>query len=235
MELFKEIFNFLHTKYRYFKYSQKYKNNKIILCYENGKEKEVTPITYIKGFNIVFKGNNNVVKIAYPQRKPRIKIYFFGNDNFVTIGKNCNGKLEFRFNGDGKFGQVGSNINSCDFIARLENSNLIIGNNCLFSNTIKLWTDGHSVIDNTTKELLNSQTATIKIGDHVWIGENVTMLKKTNIPSNCIIGHSSVVTKGFTEENCVYAGNPAKLVKQGINWNCLAPKDYNKETADLSF
>ena len=223
----RQLFQFIRQKYLYLKYSRKYKNNKVYLIID-GQEKQVQASKYIENFELTFRGNNNKVTIEFPQNMHKCILKINSNNNSVYIGKNNSGKYNFRLIGNDNTVKIGQNNISNGFSAILNDSHLIIGNDCMFSNSIKLWTDGHSVIDNETKELLNPSGRTIKIGDHVWIGENVTLLKRTNIPSNCIVAHSSIVTKEFTEENCLYAGNPAKPVKHGINWDSRAPKDYKK-------
>lgn len=45
----------------------------------------------------------------------------------------------------------------------------------------------------------------------MWFGENVTLLKGTNIGNNCIIGINSVVM-GAIPDNSVAAGCPAKVI-----------------------
>lgn len=51
------------------------------------------------------------------------------------------------------------------------------------------------------------------IQDNVWIGELVSVLPGVTIGRNSIIGANSVVTKSIPE-NCIAAGNPAKVIKQ---------------------
>ncbi|TXE64167.1 acyltransferase [Serratia nematodiphila] len=58
----------------------------------------------------------------------------------------------------------------------------------------------------------------ISIGDHVWIGCNVSVLKGTTIASGCVVAANSVVSGDFLMENCLIAGNPAKVVKENISW-----------------
>lgn len=50
------------------------------------------------------------------------------------------------------------------------------------------------------------------IGDNVYICANSTVIGKVHIGNNVIIGAGSVVVKDVPD-NCVYAGNPAKLIK----------------------
>ena len=52
----------------------------------------------------------------------------------------------------------------------------------------------------------------IIIEDDVLIGANVIILKGVHIGARSIIGAGSVVTKDVPED-CIVAGNPAKVVK----------------------
>ena len=52
----------------------------------------------------------------------------------------------------------------------------------------------------------------IYIGKRCWIGANCIILKGTEIGENTIIGAGSVVS-GKCEKNSVYAGNPAKKIR----------------------
>lgn len=61
------------------------------------------------------------------------------------------------------------------------------------------------------------KTKPIKIGNHVWIGTRVTILKGVTIGDNAIIAAGSVVTKDIPN-NTIVAGVPAKVIKTNINW-----------------
>lgn len=50
------------------------------------------------------------------------------------------------------------------------------------------------------------------IGDNVSIGANTTIIGKIYIGNNVTIGAGSVVVKDLPD-NCVAAGNPAKVIK----------------------
>ena len=61
------------------------------------------------------------------------------------------------------------------------------------------------------RERLN--TAPIEIGNNVWLGEKVTVLKGVTIGDNTVVGAGSVVTRSLPA-NCVAAGCPAKPIRE---------------------
>lgn len=58
-------------------------------------------------------------------------------------------------------------------------------------------------------------TKEVIIGDNVWIGNNVIILKGITIGDNAIIAAGSVVTKNV-ETGTTVAGNPAKKIKENV-------------------
>ena len=52
----------------------------------------------------------------------------------------------------------------------------------------------------------------IVVGDNVFVGMKALILPGVTIGNNCIVGANSVVTKDVPD-NCVVAGNPAKVIK----------------------
>lgn len=61
-----------------------------------------------------------------------------------------------------------------------------------------------------------------QIGDRVWIGANVTILKGVTIGNDAVIGAGSVVTKDVPE-NAIVVGVPAKVMRyrsEAIEANC---------------
>ena len=60
-----------------------------------------------------------------------------------------------------------------------------------------------------------------KIGDNVFVGANAVIIGNVEIGNNCIIGAGSVVTKSF-KDNCVFAGNPAKIIKMVSDYNNIS-------------
>lgn len=54
----------------------------------------------------------------------------------------------------------------------------------------------------------------IVIGDNVWLCANVTVLPGVKICNNIVVAAGAVVANDLVEENSLYAGVPAKLIKR---------------------
>ena len=149
------------------------------------------------------------------------KIEINGNDNTIIIGdRSLIVDGEFFIEDDLGTIEIGKDTNICGktHLACIEGRNINIGNDCLFSANITFRTgDSHSIINCETKQRIN-QSKNISIGNHVWIGNQVTILKGVNILDHTIIGTGSLVTKSCGLEGVILAGNPAKIVKTDITW-----------------
>ena len=93
-----------------------------------------------------------------------------------------------------------------------------IGSDCMFSNGVVLRTsDGHGIFSADTKELLNPHDD-VFIGHHVWLGNAVRVNKGSVIGSGSVLGQTSVVS-GEVDGHCIYAGIPARKIKERIVWS----------------
>jgi len=84
------------------------------------------------------------------------------------------------------------------------------GDNVYIASGVKIISANHDFNDYTK----HIKTKPIVIGNNVWIGANAIILPSVHIANGCIVGAGAVVTKSFLEENCVIAGNPAKVLKR---------------------
>lgn len=93
---------------------------------------------------------------------------------------------------------------------------IVIGSDCYISDFVRIQdSDNHSIIENGIKK---NNTAPVIIGNHVWICKNAIILKGVTVADGAVIAAGAVVTKDVPE-NCIVAGNPAKVIKQNIKWN----------------
>ncbi|MBQ7250826.1 MAG: sugar O-acetyltransferase [Bacilli bacterium] len=97
-----------------------------------------------------------------------------------------------------------------------------IGNNCFFGPNISILTALHPLIASERELYFDEEKGyvtnreygkPITIGNDCWFGGNVTVLPGVTIHDNVVVGAGSVVTHDL-ESGYVYAGNPAKKIKE---------------------
>ena len=215
---FKVLINFIKAKIRNSRYK---KTNNIQI-----------PDSILGHVKLKLNGNNNNIIIEPQKIDGMINIKIHGDNNTVKIAEGfrlseglnilighkhpCFGKVnhsDFIIN-------KGTSMESVSYVAWNSNTFCKIGENCMFAYNITLFnTDAHPIFDLNTKKIINFVRG-IEIGNHCWIGANVSILKNSIVPDGSIIGWGSVYTgRKNSKPNCVYAGNPAKVVREGVTWD----------------
>lgn len=85
---------------------------------------------------------------------------------------------------------------------------------------------------NTHNEFIPSH-GKVKIGNNVWLGENVSILKGVTIGDNVIIGLGAVVAKDIPS-NSIAVGVPAKVVGSYTDYFEKRKSAYIKEVKDYA-
>lgn len=124
--------------------------------------------------------------------------------------------------GYGSYIQVGQNASLMigdSFVNRevkiICNLSITIGDECIIAmGTVIRDNDGgtHKILSD---DYVNSKP--IVIHNHVWIGENVMILKGVTIGEGAVVGANSLVTKDVPP-HCLAIGSPAKVVRENIFW-----------------
>ena len=111
--------------------------------------------------------------------------------------------------------QSGSTFGGGNIVCGGKGISITVGKNCMISEGVDIWsTDTHSIISDGN--VLNTPES-IQIGDHVWVGKDVAILKGVSIGDNAVVGMKSVVTHDIAE-GTLNVGSPAKQIRDGINW-----------------
>ncbi|WP_242057217.1 acyltransferase [Pseudalkalibacillus hwajinpoensis] len=110
---------------------------------------------------------------------------------------------------------IGDNtyINESSRITAVER--ITIGDSCAISWDVTIIdSDMHSIIEDSKPKI---HTAPISIGNKVWIGANVLILKGVTIGDNVVIAAGTLVNRDIPD-NSLVMGNPMKIVKSSIQW-----------------
>ncbi len=92
-----------------------------------------------------------------------------------------------------------------------------IGHHVLFGWNVNIRdTDGHTIYINNIERTAAKK---VIIGNHVWVASYVDILKGSFIANESVVGYGSCVKSGISgEEHVLLMGNPAKIVKNNIDW-----------------
>ncbi|TYA71417.1 acyltransferase [Seonamhaeicola marinus] len=92
-------------------------------------------------------------------------------------------------------------------------NNIALGNNTwVAGRDSQFWTHGSIHTKTATKDL------SIKIENNVYIGSASRFAPGTKLSSTNLVGLGSIVSGNFNTTNTIIMGNPAKIVKQDIDW-----------------
>jgi acetyltransferase-like isoleucine patch superfamily enzyme len=186
------------------------KNNKISSDVSNEK---------LSGLTINFKGNNNKIHIGKNARVDSGQIFINGDSNELLFGKSTRcGNIRIIMQ-DGSLIDVGekTTIEQAYILSR-DGCQVVFGKDCMISFQVDFRTsDAHGIYDLETGDLVNSP-GNIILEDHVWITQGVIVSKNVRIGENSIVGSRSFVQNSVIPPHCIYAGTPARLIREKVRW-----------------
>lgn len=169
---------------------------------------------------IDIEGLNNSILIAPKNRLIDCKLNIIGKNCKIVIDSNCTlKKLELWLEDDGSEIFIGHTTSiEGGHIAATEGESIKIGSDCMFSHRIEIRNgDSHSIFAEGSVIRIN-RAKPVSIGNHVWMGADAKVLKGAVINDGAVIATGAIVT-GVVEPNSIYAGNPAKKIKDNIHWD----------------
>ena len=134
----------------------------------------------------------------------------------LTTGRFC------RFDLDGTKPTlfIGKNCEMGDLTHIVAHECVEIGDNVLFASKCFISDTDHGTYKGENQDHPETPpnqrrlvTKPVKIGNNVWIGENVVILAGAEIGNGCIVGANTVVKNVFPD-NCIIVGSPATVKKQ---------------------
>jgi acetyltransferase-like isoleucine patch superfamily enzyme len=94
---------------------------------------------------------------------------------------------------------------------------IVIGPDCQFSLDVFMdVSDMHPIYDGTSGDRINP-AKDIVIGEHVWLGLRVIVLKGARIGAGSVAAAGSIVGGEVPERVCV-AGAPARVIREDVRW-----------------
>ncbi|MCD5351083.1 acyltransferase [Kineosporia mesophila] len=164
------------------------------------------------------QGENHDIQISPEARLAgsKIKVRDNGGPCSVHIGAGVTGKWSLSVSGGSKI-VIGEKSTCESAMIVAHGADIVIGEDCMFSFSVEIRaTDTHAIYDIDSGDRINPDKP-ISIGDHVWLGKQVMILKGANVGAGSIIGARAVVS-GTVPPLSVAAGVPARIVRQNVVW-----------------
>ena len=178
----------------------------------------------IKRSDIEFRGEGNTID-AGRCSLCNTSIFIRGKGHRLVIGDDCQlFNLRIKIIGENNLVYIGdrSAIDGGNLISGGKGTQVKLGEDCMISEGLDLWsTDTHSVLKDGS---LKNPSKSIIIGNHVWIGKDVAILKGVTIGDNSIVGMRSLVTKDI-RPGTLNVGSPSKEIHSGVNWSKKNPNN----------
>jgi acetyltransferase-like isoleucine patch superfamily enzyme len=179
----------------------------------------VTSEAVLRRVRFDVRGNGHRIEIAPQAQLSNVTITMEGENHVLTIGSHVRIRRgSFAFEDSGGTVLIGDRTTIYDAsFGVTEGGTITVGTDCLFASDVDLRNgDSHSIVERSTGRRLNP-AADIEVGNHVWLGERVMVLKGTRIGDHTVVGAGAIVTKDLPS-GCVAAGTPAQPVLDGTDW-----------------
>lgn len=177
-----------------------------------------------------FKVLMKATKVKYGKKLllKGVPIIFNKSGATLSIGDNCTIKSSFLSNLVGLYSRsiivtrtpqaeivIGDNVgvSGATIYAR---QSIKIGENTLIGGNVKIFDNDFHPLEVEARNIDDKDKISSKpvvIGKNCFIGCNSLILKGTVLGDGCVVGAGAVVSGKF-EDNCVIAGNPAKVIKK---------------------
>jgi len=136
------------------------------------------------------------VSLGYA-RAPR-----YGNGEILLQARKPTAKIE-----------IGPDTVTSNNVVMVANDSIRIGRNCLIGDLVSIIDSDFHAIEAQERKRSAGQVAAVSIGDNVWLGARVMVMKGVSIGNNSVIAAGSVVTTTIPGD-VVAGGVPAKIIRK---------------------
>lgn len=185
------------------------KNGNPSICYRG------TKVDLSGSSLIISNGGKIIINRKWSKKDSFNSLLFMGNNSKLLVG----GANDFSFYSNSKI-YINNDATLCLGCGYINHdlsiscfNKITIGEGVCISEGVTIRDSDNHSIDNASK----TKTAPIYIGNHVWIGMNVTILKGVNIGDGSVIAAGAVVINDIPK-NCLAGGVPARVLKENITW-----------------
>jgi acetyltransferase-like isoleucine patch superfamily enzyme len=93
-----------------------------------------------------------------------------------------------------------------------ERTSVDIGDDVLMGTSVEIIDSDFHEMDPQRRNAGNHRTAPVRIGNNVFLGSNVRIMKGVTIGDNSVVGNGAVVIDDIPAD-CIALGNPAKVIR----------------------
>ena len=94
---------------------------------------------------------------------------------------------------------------------------ITIGNDVQVGPNVLFYDHEHDFGEKDGLKNLKYKTEPIEIGNNVWIGANVVILRGTKIGDNCVVGAGSVIKGNFSNNSVIIQERDTKIINYKFN------------------
>lgn len=176
--------------------------------------------TVRRGCRIQVHGNRNRIEFEPGCRLWNLNLEIVGDDHHLQVGPDCAIRGgHWLLEDKGSRISIGAGTTMIeDRLVASEGASLTFGADCMLGANVEVrCSDGHSIVEQATGGRINP-AADISIGEHVWLGIGVRVLKGVVVERDSVVAAQAVVTRDLPR-GCVAAGIPARVIRSGVTWN----------------
>lgn len=185
-----------------------------------------------KNVTIRVDGRGNRLFVGKNVHLHNVTLDFRGDDNTISIEDHVllRGGVLVHEGSSVRIG-AGTKFHWNAVLEAREGTSIDIGRNCLMSQVRLTTSDVHSVFDLDTRQRIN-KSRDIKLHDHVWLAFDALVSKGSEIGCDSIVGAKALVAGRFPS-NCVIAGNPGKVIREGVTWDHRSLEEIPPDSATV--